>query len=88
MLILVVQIEDHLYAEATDLSTRYESFRETQFSFGAVESESFNSIGATLTQDKSRSVPIETKEKLMEVQPISRNGIDQKKVIALQLKQR
>lgn len=78
MLILVVQVDDYLYAGTPALSSEFESFLQKQFHVGTLESRSFDIMGARLQQHPSGHVTLNAKEKLDAVELLSceriRNG--------------
>lgn len=76
MLLLVVQVDDFLYAGTPALSSSFETFLKGQFSIGSLESDEFDIMGAHLKQSPSGTVTIDASNKLMAIEqiPINHNG--------------
>lgn len=69
-LLLVVQVDDYLYAGSPQLASDFEKFLHDQFQIGSMEHTSFTIMGAHLTQDDSGKITINAKEKLSQIQTL------------------
>lgn len=58
--ILVVQVDDYLYAGSSVRASELVQFLQNQFHIGSTVSRSFNIIGARLVQDQSAKITIHT----------------------------
>lgn len=81
---LVVEVDNYLYASATEISSRFESFLEAQLRFHSPESCKFDIRGAHLSEDRSGSIMLQAKDVLTGVQAIKEDRIGKPERIAQQ----
>lgn len=70
MLLLVVQVDDYLYAGPKELTSKFEEFLHKQFLIGSTECGTFSIMGIRFVQEETGKITLNAKEKLDQVQPI------------------
>lgn len=78
-LILVVQVDDYLYAGSPELASNFEEFLHQQFQIGSMEGNSFTIMGARLEQTQTGRITIDASEKLDQIKPLSTRSSSKEK---------
>lgn len=74
VLLLVVRVDDFLYAETSNLVSAFEEFLHEQFYNGSTEEPPFNVMGVRPYVDVSGGIGIDAKKKLDEKEPLVTSG--------------